>query len=384
MPRRKLTDRFLKTVKVSERADFIDESFPNFGVRVTPAGTITFWLRYWIHGQRRRIKLGRYPIMSLKQAKADAGEAMRLVWRGVDPRERSAEVSFAEMAADYLEHYAAVRKSGRSLAEDRRVIERELLPRWGTRPAPSIKRRDVSQLLDQIVGRGSPQSAVRIRQQVSKMFNWGIEREMVVVNPCHGLSPPAAPSRRDRVLTETELRAIWLACSEVLTVQREVMMKLRALTLQRGGEVAALRFDQIDGQWWTIPAEIAKNRTPHRVWLVQAALDLIAPLEEWSRWGYVFPSPYKAKAYTGSHSQPATIKLRKLAKVEDFRPHDLRRTGATMMTGKLRIPRFEVGRVLNHTEPGVTRIYDRYAYDREKRDALERWSTLLHQIVDRR
>jgi hypothetical protein len=61
----------------------------------------------------------------------------------------------------------------------------------------------------------------------------------------------------------------------------------------------------------------------------------------------------------------------------DFTAHDLRRTAATRMTGELKIPRFAVGRVLNHLEPGVTGVYDRYAYDDEKRDALGRWAQLV-------
>lgn len=382
MPRRKLTDRFIRTVQVKERTDFVDAGFPDFGLRVTPAGTKTFWLRYRLHGQRRRVKLGRYPRLKLAEARKNAGEMMRAVWRGEDPASVQSGATFAELADAYLEHYADPTKAPRAAAEDRRVVERELLPRWGNRPADSIHRRDVAKMLDQIVSRGSPQAAVRIRQQVSKMFNWGIEREMVEVNPCHGLSPPAKPSRRDRVLTEGELRAVWQSLDRALTMQREIATKLRAITLQRGLEVFSLRLADIDGQWWTIPAEHSKNRKPHRVWLAEAAVELVEFLRPHAKWGYLFPSPYKAKHPIRAHSGQALVKIRKASGVEDFRPHDLRRTGATMMTGKLSIPRFNVGRVLNHTEAGVTRIYDRYAYDREKREALERWSTLLHQIVE--
>jgi integrase len=89
----------------------------------------------------------------------------------------------------------------------------------------------------------------------------------------------------------------------------------------------------------------------------------------------VFPSPRGTSPI--AHMQKAFDRVRALCGQPDFTPHDLRRTAATRMTGELKIPRFTVARVLNHLEPGVTGVYDRYAYDDEKRDALTRWARLV-------
>jgi integrase len=64
----------------------------------------------------------------------------------------------------------------------------------------------------------------------------------------------------------------------------------------------------------------------------------------------------------------------------DFRQHDLRRTAASHMTG-MGISRLVVAKILNHVEPGVTAVYDRHSYDREKREALDAWAAKLFEIV---
>jgi hypothetical protein len=75
----------------------------------------------------------------------------------------------------------------------------------------------------------------------------------------------------------------------------------------------------------------------------------------------------------------ATARIKKSSSVE-FRPHDLRRTAATMMT-QAKTPRFVVQRILNHSETGVTAVYDRYGYDDEKRTALDEWGRKVEAIV---
>ena len=90
---------------------------------------------------------------------------------------------------------------------------------------------------------------------------------------------------------------------------------------------------------------------------------------------WVFPSPRGTAPI--ANTQKAFDRVRVACGNPNFTAHDLRRTAATRMTGELKIPRFTVGRVLNHLEPGVTGVYDRYAHDDEKRDALVRWARLV-------
>ena len=139
----------------------------------------------------------------------------------------------------------------------------------------------------------------------------------------------------------------------------------------------------VDGGWWTIPAEHTKNGQAHRVPLTSDVLDLIRaqkPDEDDERSEYVFAGAGGASVLHRTKKAPAAI-----AGVLniDFRGHDLRRTAATFMASA-GIAREHIGHVLNHVEGGAraTRVYDRYVYDREKQVALETWGRTLKSIVN--
>jgi integrase len=149
-----------------------------------------------------------------------------------------------------------------------------------------------------------------------------------------------------------------------------------------------MRWSDIDGEWWTIPAEFAKNGLSHRVPLSLQALrvlDQVRKLTEkqdekakrkQSEW--IFPNP-KNRSEHVYEVQKLAQRVRKESKV-DYRAHDFRRTAASMMasTG---IPRLVISKILNHVEAGITKVYDRHSYDKEKRDALDSWGAKLLRIV---
>ena len=154
----------------------------------------------------------------------------------------------------------------KSWRQDRRVIENELFPKWRTLRANEIRRRDVRQLVEAIAERPAPIAANRIRALISKIFNFGISREMVEFNPCAQLERPAPEHRRDRVLTDAEVRAFWTALDHE-PPEMAAAFRLRLVTAQRGVEVHNMRWTDVDldSRWWTVPASDAKNGLPHRV-----------------------------------------------------------------------------------------------------------------------
>ena len=165
MPNAHLTDRKLQALKTEKtQEDFWDRSLGGFGVRVSKTGRKSFVVMYNFEGQKRRTTLGRYPAISLADARDRAKVLLFDVARGTDPQaEKMKQLrapTFEELASEYLERHARLKK--RSWKEGKRVIERDLLPRWGRRKAKSIKKRDVIHLLDGVVERGSPIMANRI------------------------------------------------------------------------------------------------------------------------------------------------------------------------------------------------------------------------------
>lgn len=160
------------------------------------------------------------------------------------------------------------------------------------------------------------------------------------------------------------------------------LLKMRLLTAQRGGEVANMRWRDVDLEtgWWTIPGTDTKNGEQHRVPLVAEAVAIIqAQTKDDDSGEFVFVG-IGASVRDRAKKAPAAI-----ARVLDidFRGHDLRRTAATRMAAA-GVPREHIARVLNHVDGGAraTRVYDRYGYDQEKRAALEAWARSLARILE--
>ena len=382
MPSIKFTSRTIEAIRPPEagQVDYWDKTVPGFGLRVTYRNRKTWVLMYRHEQRKRRLTLGTYPAMALSDARGAAKAASHSVALGQDPAgdkqaKRKAE-TFAEVAEEYIELHA--KKKKRSWRKDRQALDRDLLPRFGNRKAADLTRKEIRQLLSEIADRGAPILANRTLEIVRKIYNWAIEEEIIDANPATGIKKPSEETTRDRVLDNGEIVAVWAATGEEAPLMA-AMFKLRLITAQRGNEISRMRWTDIDGAWWTIPAEHSKNGYSHRVWLSECALAILQELK--SRSGkseWVFPSPTGAGAIGTTWKAGDRIRRRSCV---DFVPHDMRRTAASRMTGDLEISRLTVSKILNHVESGVTSVYDRHSYDREKREALDAWGRRLMEIV---
>jgi integrase len=387
MPTIPFNVRKIDSLKLPDRGrvDYWDEDTPGFGLRLSDKGSRTWMVMYRVKGdgRQRRLKIGTYPTMPLADARDEAREALRAAQKGQDPaRERDAlrAADTVKALADlYIEKYA--KPSKRSWAMDQRMLNKDVIPAWGPRKACTIRRRDVIELLDEVAKRG-PIMANRTYEVIRTMFRFAVERDIVDASPCIGVTKPGTEKARERVLTEDEIRKVW-AAMESEKLREGAVLKLRLITAQRGAEVRGMRWSDIDpavelasnDAWWTIPAEVAKNGKAHRVPLSAMALDILRMVRASHRdpvW--VFKRPIKG----GTRWLPGN-RVREKCGV-DFVPHDLRRTAASLMTG-MGITRLTVSKILNHSEAGTTKVYDRHSYDAEKRAALEAWSVKLQAIL---
>jgi hypothetical protein len=151
-----------------------------------------------------------------------------------------------------------------------------------------------------------------------------------------------------------------------------------------GSEVAGLSRPEMDvaGRRWTIPGSRTKNKSPQVVPLAPLAFKIVKEGFEHTGTDQAFSGRKRQIASTGHALTRAFIRLREDVGAGDLTVHDLRWTGATMMA-EIGIPGDIISRILNHTPPGpqVTKIYNRFDYEPQKRTALERWETHLMSIV---
>lgn len=379
---RHLTDATIRGLKApaTGQYDVWDAKLPGFGIRCSHGGSMTWCLLYRANGQKRRLSLGRYPMMGLAQARQAARQKLGEVASGGNPAQQRSDAkaaeTFAELAQSYVKHITG-RLRPRSVIENRRILDAELLPVFADRKVIDIQRRDVRALLAPIRER-APIMSNRVQALLSAMFNHAI-RELdyeLPGNPATGIGK-SPENERDRVLSDDELRRLWQAL-ESEPVRVAGLFKILLLTAARLSEVAGMRWTEIDfaNAWWTLPRERSKNKLAHRVPLVPSAIALLHQLKNDSE--FVFPGQRRGTYVRGTQKWLDGIRTR--AAIPDFHYHDLRRTSASAMTAG-GTTRFIAGVVLNHREAGITRVYDRTSYDREKREALERWERRLLTIV---
>lgn len=410
------TDRQLASLKPLEnRFERRVSGVRGLTVRVWPSGLTQFEVRYCVKGgPRRRLMLGDYPTVSLAEARRKATELRLELLNGVDPvAERAAALlpappqdSLDEVAETYWSAAALGLHGGRrrpkrprTIANERHLWKRHISATFGTTAPRDLKRAQAKPFMRSLVTeRGlSAASAASIGGLLHSVLAFCVQEEMIDANPMVGLARPLALVSRDRLLDEPGLKLVWgIALDGAhprppgylnvgLAARPEPVMalaiQLLMLTLTRRNEVAGARKSEIDldAGIWVIPSERAKANHQHVVPLSPQALEVLAAayaLDPDSP--FVFPSPRVPGQCIDEQAITRTFsRIFERRKLPLRSPHDVRRTGATTLTGRYGVTRFIVGLVLGHTPKdgaAVTAVYDRYTYVPEKRNALLKWA----------
>lgn len=393
----------------ARRVEIPDAALPGFYLVIQPSGAKSWAVRYRFGGKTRKLTIGPYPLFDLSAARTAAREALQMAARGQDPiLERRAGVEAAlaaerdtvrAVAEQYVERQLKPNAKPRYAVEAEALLRNHVVARWGDRRIGEITRRDAIALMDGLTDAGMGVGANRVFAAARALFNWALSREIIETTPFLRLKPPVAEITRDRVLTDAEVRLVWLAAERV-GYPFGTMVQFLLLTAQRRDEVARMTWAEVDDDGlWLIPAARTKNSREHLVPLPSPARAILEAAP-WitGRSGFVLTTDgetassnfaknktkldnamlalaREAAAETGA--DPSKVEL------QPWRLHDLRRTAATGMA-RLGFPVHVTEAVLNHrsgTISGVAAIYNRYAYLDEKRTALEAWSVRVITII---
>jgi integrase len=354
-----------------------------------PSGRQAWAVRYRFQGTPKKLTLD--GALTLAAARKAATDALHELAQGRDPAalkfeaEATAEKASAARAADTVEQWAATfidRHAKKKTRENSwrqavHVFNNIVLPAWQGRAVHDIKRRDVIELVEG-VAEDRPIMANRALGHLSKFFNWLCERDVIAASPCAGVAHPSEEHARDRILSDGEIKALWLACDSVGD-PAGACVKTLLLTGQRRSEVAGIRRSEISGDVWSLAPSRTKNKQRHDIPLSAQALAIIEAMPEIG--DYVFTS-----SGTAPLSHLARTKQLLDASMKPQTPwvlHDLRRTAASHMA-KLGIRLPVIEKCLNHssgTFRGIVGVYQRHDFAAEKRDALQRWADHVDAIV---
>jgi integrase len=374
-----LTDRSLKNLKPKDSVYRVrdagnDPELKGFGITIAPAGSKTFFLNYTgpQNGKRRQINLGRYPAVSLKDARQKARNARAAISLGDDPADDQSEVTTITLSTGLDMYARAHLDHQRTGSTTERDLRRDFSPLLD-RPAKAITTQMVAAVID-MKAKTAPTMANRLIGYANPWFRWMKTRGHITGNPVEGIEKPAKETARERTLTPNELVAIWNAATE-LGYPFGPFVRLLLLTGVRREELAGMRHDEIDpkSKLWAIPASRSKTGAAIRIPLSPSAVDVLAGIQGVDG-KFMFTTTGKSPVSGFSKMKK---KLDQLSGVTDWRLHDFRRTMVSAMVD-FGIDATTADRCLNHTGAAtmstVQRVYQRSDLLDQRRNAVERWA----------
>lgn len=363
---------------------YYDQDLPGFGIRARKSGKRSWVAVYRLGNKVRRETLGDPALLSPEQARTKAKQILAKASLGEDSFiSRQEEKAKADNTLDkvihaYIQQYVELRQRPKTQHETKRY----LLKTWKSLrrlPLNKVTRREVAGTLAEIVALNGPMSANRARAALHGLFVWAMQQGLAEGNPVAGTKAPAAEVKRDRVLSNEELRALWMATPD--GGDFSIIVRLLILTGQRREEVGAMAWREIDidRALWSIPAERSKNKQAHEVPLSLPCLHLLQSRQRDDKRDLVFGT---GKGPFAGWSK-AKARLDQRSGVQDWRLHDLRRTVVTGMA-EMGIQPHIIEAVVNHIsghKAGIAGVYNRATYAAEKRSSIVTWAEHLGIVV---
>jgi integrase len=368
---KRLDDARVAKLKVkAKRYAVPDPELRGHYVRVSTRGLKTFWaVTRDPNGKQFWRMIGEASKMSIDGARQEAAKVIRSI-RGAAPD------SFEAIAEQWLKlHCAKLRPD--SVAEYRRSVRR-MAEAWEGRDLASIERDDITKLLDVLEQKHGTRAANYALQTFRALANWHQSRTRHYRSPIVPKMWRGERVKRDRILTDQELRAVWKQ-AEANGVYG-ALIRLALLTAQRQAKLASMKWSDIEDGVWTIATAPREKGNAGKLALPREALDIIEAQPRGDS-PYVFPASgtRKGRGYVSGWSQMKRAFDRK-APIAPWVFHDLRRTARSLMS-RAGVSSHVAERVMGHVLPGVEGVYDRFSYDAQKGDALQRLAATINSIV---
>lgn len=394
-----LTDIALKKLKPRDKPYKVTDRDGMY-VTVFPAGTITFRFDYRISNRRETLTLGRYGPdgLTLSTAREKCIAARNALAQGHSParikQREKRQLATAKTVGQFAEKWLDEGPMAESTRAMRRgIYRREVEPEYANRLLPEVSSDDVRTLCLKVKNRGSPATAIHVRDIVKGIYNFANLHGHKVENPADEVAPTsiAVFKPRERALMPEEIRVAFTLIDKVSFAHiHRLALRVILLTLVRKSELAKATWTEIDFDKgiWTIPKERMKARRPHNVYLSRQALEIFTALKLMAGSSpYVFPSRYDADVHiSASTLNRVTTQIAEMAKAEKlpleaFTVHDLRRTGSTILN-EVGFNRDWIEKALAHERNESSRgTYNRAQYAEQRRHMLQQWANMVDAWV---
>lgn len=382
-----LTDAAIKRAKPRERQYKLSDS-QGLYILVRPNGSRLWQMKYRFNGKEKTLSFGKYPEVSLAEARRLRDEARTEHRSGIDPsltrRQKRAQAAGAKNLRDlfngWLENNSPL-WTPRHTTAVKNSIEQNILPSLGHLAAQDITPPMFLEVLRRIERDVSPDRAKRIRQRISAIYGYGIACGLVSFDPAAQLDGALKPSVQGRQPAITDLDELREMMGRIEALPSHPVVKLAfrflALTGVRSNEVRGALWSEIQGDEWTIPPERMKMKKGHVVALSRQAIEVLDAVRRFSgRFDLVFPSPYR-------HNKPISdMTLSVLLKRNGYDgkhvPHGFRSSFSSIMNERRPEDRAIIDMMLAHAPKNkVEAAYNRAAYTEKRAEIAQEWADLL-------
>lgn len=363
-------------------------------LEVAPAGGKWWRFKYRFDRKEKRLALGVYPEVSLKEARRRRDEARDLLDDGVDPgvnrkainsaRIDRAANSFEVIAREWYAKFApawAISHSSRVW----RVFERDIFPWIGARPIADLRAPDVLDALRRIESRGAVETAHRALGNCSQVFRYGVSTARCERDPCGDLRGALPPFKGSHFAATTEPQRL----AEILraldgyegTFPVRCALRLAPMVFVRPGELRQAEWKEVDLNAAEWRYTVTKTETPHIVPLCRQALEILKELKPLTGHGqFVFPGARTIKRPMSENAVLAAMRRMGIGK-EEMSGHGFRAVARTILDEVLGFrPDFIEHQLAHAVRDPNGRAYNRTAHLLERRKMMQEWADYLDEL----
>lgn len=391
------TDREIQNLKPQDKRYSVKDKLNNgLFIEVKESGVKSWHYRYTFNGKQERLVIGRYPDLSLKDARQIRDESALMVAKGISPKQEKENkkkgIGNSLLFKTYGEKYTndVIKKERKNPYNMLLCLNNDIYPFIGHIPMKEISKEDVRRVIWRKKEQGYDAAANQVRGLLKRMFDYAVTHDYVDSNPVL-----AIPTRhvfkskpRDRYLSTNEIRTYYTTLlNSRIYRPRKLGLLLSLLTLVRKSELLRAKWEHIDfdSRIWLIPETKADSATGHRremvVYMSDQVIEIFKELKIIAgNEPFVFVGRKSGTHISHNAFNTAQKSALSLTDIPDFTVHDLRRTASTHLNEQ-GFHSDAIEACLNHTMRGVRGVYNKAKYEKERIDIMKKWSNYIFSVI---